>query len=131
MVPAADTVDAAAAALSHLASSSTAPDAQAVVNAHTDTFTQALKVCAPRRTRASRTRAKKPRALLTGRKCLFVQETHVRLRDEIDRGHDPSPYSHTVQASRAKSQLVGLRASLMAAHLSAMLQRLDDGGAPS
>ena len=131
MVPAADAVDAAAAALSHLASSSTAPDAQAVVNAHTDTFTQALKVCAPRRTRASRTRAKKPRALLTGRKCLFVQETHVRLRDEIDRGHDPSPYSHTVQASRAKSQLVGLRASLMAAHLSAMLQRLDDGGAPS
>ena len=49
----------------------------------------------------------------------------MRLLDEIDRGHTPSPYSHTVEASRAKSQLVGLRASLMAEHLSAMLQQDD------
>jgi hypothetical protein len=40
-----DAIDAAAAALKHLANSSTAPDSQTVVNRHSDTFTQALKVC--------------------------------------------------------------------------------------
>ena len=37
-------VEAAAAAVTHLAASSTAPDAQAVVNGHTDTFMHSLKV---------------------------------------------------------------------------------------
>ena len=55
-----------------------------------------------------------------------LQATHSRLRDEIDRGHEPSPYTHTVHSSRVQSQLVGLRASLMAAHLSAMLERMHD-----
>ena len=41
-----DAVEAAAAAVPHLASSSTTADAQAVVNGHSDTFTRALKVCA-------------------------------------------------------------------------------------
>ena len=39
-----DAVEAASQALSHLASSSTEPGAQAVVNGHSDAFTQALKV---------------------------------------------------------------------------------------
>ena len=69
-------------------------------------------------------------AHIHARHLVVLQETHVRLRDEIDRGHEPSPYSHTVQDARAKSTLVGLQASLMAAHLSSMLQRMDEN-APS
>lgn len=120
----ADTVEAAASAISHLASSSTAPDAQAVVNGHTDTFLQTLKVC------AKGSPQNNPAPLLTHacvRNLLFrpSQATHARLSDEIDRGLEPSPHSHTVHASRVQSQLVGLRASLMSSHLKAMLAQMD------
>ena len=50
---------------------------------------------------------------------------HTRLSKEIDKNHAPSPYTHTVEAARAQSELVGLRASLMVAHLDSMLERMD------
>ena len=85
-------VDAAATALSALASSSCEPGAAEAIHAHSDVLVQQLAAL------------------------------NTRLQQQIETKEEPRTYSHQVHQARMRSQLVALRASLLGSHLDAMLE---------